>query len=214
MSNYGNAFFSPESKNYASKVVPVWLDVKERKIGGGTLDISDYKKGDIIPAGAPIYLPKMGGTAVLLDAYQVIGAVTAEGTSLVLKSVTGVIPDPSGLVVGKVTETTGIAAKAVELGTGTEGTGANVGKFTFTITANALGALSDGDIVYIIAEAGSNKACLQPTGLSWRQIVIDSDNATYGTVAVVTKGQVLADRIPQITDYMKVAIPGITFEYE
>ena len=55
---------------------------------------------------------------------------------------------------------------------------------------------------------------LKPTGLSWRQIYIDSDNATLGTVAVVTKGQVLADRIPEISDYFKSLMPGITFEYE
>lgn len=215
MSNYGNAFFSPESKQYPGSVVPVWLEVKERKIAGGTIDISGYKKGTIIPAGIPVNLPKMGGTATLLDAFVVVGAVGSTDTTVVLKSASGVIKDPSGLVVGKVTETTGIAAKAVKLDTGTESTTeGHEGEFSFTITANALGSLSDGDLVYLISAAGSNKAVLKPTGLSWRQIYIDSDNATLGTVAVVTKGQVLADRIPAISDYFKSLMPGITFEYE
>ena len=150
MSNYGNAFFSPESKQYPGSVVPVWLEVKERKIAGGTIDISGYNKGDIIPAGIPVNLPKMGGNATLLDAFTVVGAVTSSGTTVVLKSASGVIKDPSGLVVGKVTETTGIAAKAVELGDGTAVTGeGHEGEFSFAITANALGALSDGDTLYI-----------------------------------------------------------------
>lgn len=215
MSNYGNAFFSPESKQYPGSVVPVWLEVKERKIAGGTIDISGYSKGDTIPAGIPVNLPKMGGSATLLDAFTVVGAVSTTDTTLVLKSASGVLKDPSGLVVGKVTETTGIAAKAVTLGDGTASTTeGHEGEYSFTITANALGALSDGDTLYIISAAGSDKAMLKPTGLSWRQIYIDSDNATTGTVAVVTKGQVLADRIPAISDYFKSLMPGITFEYE
>lgn len=215
MSNYGNAFFSPESKQYPGSVVPVWLEVKERKIAGGTIDISGYEKGDIIPAGIPVNLPKMGGDATLLDAFTVVGAVSASDTTVVLKSASGAIKNPSGLVVGKVTEATGIAAKAITLGDGTAVSGEDhEGEYSFTITANALGALSNGDTLYIVGEAGSNKAMLKPTGLSWRQIYIDSDNATIGTVAVVTKGQVLADRIPEISDYFKSLMPGITFEYE
>ena len=214
MSNYGNAFFSPDSKQYPGSVVPVWLEVKERKIAGGTVDISDFPKGTLIPAGIPVHLGVMGGSATFLEGYEVQSAVNSSATSLVLKAVGGYMADPSGLVVGKVDASTGIAAKAVELGTGTEGTGDNKGKFTFTIEANSLGTLAAGDILYIISEAGSSKAMLKPTGLSWRQIYINSDNPTYGTVAVVTKGQVLADRIPAVSDYFKSLMPGITFEYE
>ena len=57
---------------------------------------------------------------------------------------------------------------------------------------------------------------LRPTGLSWHEVVVDEGvgTATYGTVAVVTKGQILADRAPQISAYFKSLLPGITFEYE
>ena len=215
MSNYGNAFFNPSTKNYAGNTVPVWLEVKERKIAGGTVDISDFNKGDIIPAGIPVNLPVMGGTAILLDSFQVVGAVASDGTTLVLKSIGGVFKDPSGLIVGKVNESTGVAAKAVELGTGTANTSAgHEGEYSFTITANSLGTLADGDTLLIISASGSNKAAVKPTGLSWRQIHIDADDPTYGTVAVVTKGQVLGDRIPAVSDYYKACMPGITFEYE
>lgn len=215
MSNYGNAFFSPDSKTFPGSVVPVWLEVKERKIAGGTVDISDFPKGTLIPAGLPVALGVMGGTATLLDSFEVVGAVSSSATSVVLKSIGGVVKDPSGVVVGKVDPATGVAAKAVELGTGTASTSeGHEGEYTFTITANALGTLADGDILNVVSASGSSKAAVKPAGLSWRQIYVDSDNATYGTVAVVTKGQVLADRIPAVSDYYKAAMPGITFEYE
>ena len=215
--NLGNSFFTPSTKQYPAQSMPVWLEVKERKHAGGTVDISGYKDGDIIPAGIAVNLSLMGGTAILLDAFEVQSNVAAaDGTSLVLKSISGALYNPSGLTVGKVNETTGIASKAATLGDGVEGTGDDKGKFTFTITAGSLGALSSGDLLYIIKEAGSNKAMVKPTGLSWRQIVVDADGVTptFGTVAVVTKGQVLADRIPAISEFFKSMLPGITFEYE
>jgi archaellum component FlaG (FlaF/FlaG flagellin family) len=117
------------------------------------------------------------------------------------------------MIVGKMTSE-GVAAKAAALGTPTALTGTDAGKYQFTITANDFGTLADGDILVIVSAAGANKAAVLPNGLSWRQIVVDSDNATYATVVVVTKGQVLADRIPAMPDFYKAAMPGITFEYE
>lgn len=212
MSNYGNAFFSPETKNYPSDIMPVWLEVKERKIAGGTFSLSGVTKGTIFPIGMPVRLDKMGGTVTILPTFQVVGAVTAEGTTLVLKPLAGVIP-AADMIVGKMTSA-GVAAKAVALGAATPGTGENAGTYSFTITANSLGTLADGDILVIVSASGSNKAAVLPNGLSWRQVVVDSNNATLGTIAVVTKGQILGDRIPQMPDFYKDAIPGITFEYE
>lgn len=212
MSNYGNAFFSPESKQYPGSVVPVWLDVKERKIAGGTFSLSGVAKGTIFAAGMPVRLDKMGGDVTILPTFQVVGAVSSEATTLVLKPSAGVIP-AEGMIVGKMTSA-GVAAKAIALGAATPGTGENAGTYSFTITAASLGTLADGDILVIVSASGSNKAAVLPNGLSWRQVVVDSDNATIGTIAVVTKGQVLGDRIPQMPDFYKAAIPGITFEYE
>lgn len=212
MSNYGNAFFSPESKQYPGSVMPIWLEVKERKIAGGTFSLDGVTKGTIFPAGMPVRLDKMGGTVTVLPTFTVVGAVSSSATTLVLKPQTNVIP-AEGMIVGKMTSA-GVAAKSVALGAATALTGTDAGKYQFTITANDLGTLADGDTLVIVSAAGANKAAVLPNGLSWRQVVVDSANATYGTIAVVTKGQVLGDRIPQMPDYYKDAMPGITFEYE
>lgn len=212
MSNYGNAFFSPDSKQYLGNVMPIWLEVNKRKIAGGTFSLDGVAKGTIYPAGMPVRLDKMGGTVTLLPTFTVVGNVSSAATTLVLKPQTNIIP-AQGMIVGKMTSA-GVAAKAVALGAATPLTGTDAGKYQFTITANDLGTLSDGDLLVIVSAAGSNKAAVLPNGLSWRQVVVDSENATYGTVAVVVDGQVLADRIPAMPDFYKEALPGIAFEYE
>jgi hypothetical protein len=211
MHNYGNAFFSPESKDYAASVMPVWLEVKRRKIAGGTFSLSGVAKGTIYPAGMPVRLDKMGGTVTILPTFVVVGAVSSSATTLVLRP-QSVIP-AEGMIVGKMSSA-GVVAKAAALGAPTALSGADAGKYQFTITANDFGTLADGDILVIASAAGANKAAVLPNGLSWRQVVVDSDNATYGTIAVVTDGQILADRIPAMPDFYKAAIPGIEFEYE
>ena len=209
----GNVFGS-DSKQYNALSMPLWIEVKEKKLGGGTFSLADYAKGDLIPAAIPVYLPKMGGTAVILDAFEVDGAVSATDTAVKLKDgIFGTKPKKD-MVIGKVAST-GIAAKAAALGTFVEGTG-------FTITANALGVLSDGDFVYLVAEAGSSKPAVKPTGLTLREINVDAtvDVAhsiiPTATVAVVTKGQILADRMAAaLPDWMVDALHGnITFEKE
>lgn len=212
MSNYGNAFFSPESKQFPAGNMPVWLEVKRRKIAGGTFSLSGVAKGTIYPAGMPVRLDKMGGTVTLLPTFLVVGAVSSAATTLVLKPLSNILP-AEDMIVGKMTSA-GVVAKAAALGTPTALTGTDAGKYQFTITANDYGTLADGDILVVASAAGANKAAVLPNGLSWRQVVVDSDNATYGTIAVVTDGQVLADRIPQMPDFYKAAIPGIEFEYE
>lgn len=212
MSNYGNAFFTPDSKQYPASVMPIWLEVKRRKIAGGTFSLSGVAKGTIYPAGFPVRLDKMGGTVTLLPTFKVMAAVDSAATTLVLKPETNIIPAQS-MVVGKMSSA-GVCAKAVALGAATALTGDDAGKYQFTITANSLGTLAVGDLLVIASEAGSNKAAVLPNGLSWREIVVDSANATYGTVAVVTDGQILADRIPAMPDFYKAALPGISFEYE
>jgi len=217
MSNYGNSFFTPGTKEYPASTMPIWLEVKERKIAGGTFSLSGYNKGDIIAAGIPVVLGKMGGTATLLPIFKVVGAVSAEATTLVLKPLSGIIP-VEDMVVGKI-DATGKAAKAAALPAGTALTGTDAGKYSFTITANTFGALSDGDLLVIIKESGSNKYTYKPDGLSWREVninggALNTGTPTYGTVAVVTKGQILGDRINELPEYYKASLPGITFEYE
>jgi hypothetical protein len=210
---HGNVFGS-ETKSYDAKSMPLWIEVKEKKLGGGTISLADYTKGDLIPAAVPVYLPKMGGDAVIIDAFEVDGAVASDATAIKLKDgIFGTKPKKD-MIVGKVAST-GVAAKAAALGTFVEGTG-------FTITANSLGTLSDGDFVYIVSVAGSSKPAVKPNGLTLREIYVDAtvdvahSIVPTATVAVVTKGQILADRMPAaLADWQEDALKGnITFEHE
>lgn len=208
MKKYGNSF-NKGTQDYAAGKVPIWLHVDEFYTAGCTLN--DQPVGQTIPVGFPVYVPKVGAEATVLETFEVVGAVTAEGTSVVLKSVGGAIDPAKDIIVGKV-GSNGLIAKALKLPAVTsEGSGEHAGEFTFTITANSLGALSDGDILVIASAAGSSKAPLYPTGLLYEDVTIGNVGAT-GTV--VTKGQVLADRIAAIPDMYKPYLTNITFVNE
>lgn len=200
---HGNVF-GRTSKRYPASVIPVFMEVKERKLGGGTVSIENLPNGTLIPAGVPVRLAKMGGDAIILDGFKVLAAVTAESTAVKLSDgICGTKP-AKGMILGKLNGDT--AAKAAALGAYTEGTG-------FAITANSLGTLAEGDVLYLCVEAGSSKKAVLPDGLSWRDI-LKEEGDTVASVAVVTKGQVLGDRIPKMPDAYKDALKGITFEYE
>ncbi len=202
----GNSF-SRSSKAYPSEIIPVWLEVKERKTAGCTIDTENLPVGSIIRAGSPIYMKKMGDKGVILDAYEVVSAVTASGTSVTLKQgICGTV-GYTGLVVGKI-GSDGSITTAGALGATNDG-------MTFAITANALGALAAGDKLYVAVEAGSSKALQMPTGLSWHDVYV-TEGMFGASEAVVTKGQLLADRAPELLDAYKASLgdTGITFEYE
>lgn len=208
MKKYGNTF-NTASQDYAAGKVPIWLHVDEFYPAGCTL--KNQVVGSVIPVGTPVNVSKIGAEATVLETFEVVGAVTAEGTSLVLKSVSGAVQPRKDLVVGKV-NSSGVASKAIALPAVTSvGSGDHEGEYTFTITANALGALSDGDILYMISEAGSSKAQLYPTGLLYEDVLIGNAGAT-GTI--VTKGQVLADRIAAVPAPYKPYLTNITFVNE
>jgi len=208
MSNFGN-FYGSDSKQYDAATMPVWLEVKERKVAGGTVDLTGVAKGTLIPLGIPVSLKTMGGEAKFLEIFGVEAAVSASATTLKIKPLNGAVVPKAGLILGKC-DSTGKAALAAAL-SGTPSVADGV--YTFTITANALGTLAKGDKLYIVSEAGENKAAVLPDGLSWRQIYVDAEGGK-GTVAVVTKGQILGDRIAAVPDFYKAAMPGITFENE
>lgn len=209
--NYGNTFGSG-TKEYSASSMPVWLEVKERKIGGGTADISGMADGSFYKAGTPIYLAKMGDTVVVLDAFEVDGAVTSSDTALKLKvGVLGTVPKKD-MILGKLSSAgASTVAKAAAL------PAPDTGKtLEFTITANAFGELSDGDLLYLAVEAGTTKDLVLPSGLSWHDTNPKRSGDTVCSFAVVTKGQILVDRIPSlITAYKNsLADTGITFEKE
>ena len=207
MKNYGNSF-NNDSQEFNAGKVPIWLHTDEFYPAGCTLN--GQKNGETIPAGVPVYVPKMGAEAIVLETFEVVGAVAATDTSVVLKSVGGFVQPAKDLVVGKASN--GVVAKALALPEVTSvGSGDHEGEYTFTITANALGVLSDGDILVFAVESGSNKAQAFPTGLLLEDVYIGNVGAT-GTV--VTKGQVLAKRIPAVPAVYKPYLSGITFVNE
>ena len=204
MKNYGNSF-NNDSQSYAAGKVPIWLHVDEFYPAGCTLN--GQKQGDTIPVGTPVAVSKMGGEATVLETFEVVGSVSSSDTSVVLKSVGGAVQPAKDIVVGKV-GSNGTIAKALALPAVTS---ESDGEYTFTIEANSLGTLSNGDILVIASEAGSGKAPAYPTGLLYEDVYIGNVGAT-GTI--VTKGQVLADRIADVPAIYKPYLTNITFVNE
>ena len=208
MKNYGNTF-NKSAESYNAGKLNVWLFADEFYPAGCTLNTQPV--GARIPIGTPVAVSKMGGEATVLETFEVVGAVTAAATSVVLKSVSGAVQPAKDLVVGK-PGSNNVIAKALKLPAVTSvGSGDHEGEYTFTIEANSLGALSDGDILVMAAEAGSNKASALPTGLLYEDVLIGNVGAT-GTV--VTKGQVLADRIAAVPAMYLPYLTNITFVNE
>lgn len=208
MKKYGNTFNSG-STDYQAGKVPIWLHVDEFYTSGCTLNTCPV--GEVIPVGTPVYVPKAGAEAVVLETFEVVGAIDSAATSVVLKSVSGALNPAKDMIVGK-NGSNNVASKAVKLPAPTSvGTGDHEGEYTFAITANSLGALSDGDILVMVSEAGSSKAAVMPTGLLYEDVLIGNVGAT-GTV--VTKGQVLADRIAEVPAVYKPYLTNITFVNE
>ena len=52
--------------------IPVWAEVRGVKHGGGSIDLSDFPVGGVIPAGTPVNLDKSGGTLTPLYLYEVV----------------------------------------------------------------------------------------------------------------------------------------------
>lgn len=58
--------------------LPIWLKVNAQDYVGGTIDLSGYSAGDIIPAGSMCYLDKAGGTLLIVkstDTAEVLATV-------------------------------------------------------------------------------------------------------------------------------------------
>ena len=208
MKKYGNTF-NESTTSFAAGKVPIWLHVDEFYPAGCTLN--GQVVGSTIPVGTPVYVSKAGAEAIVLETFEVVGAVSATDTSVVLKSVSGAVQPAKDLIVGK-NGSNNVVAKALKLPAVTSvGSGDHEGEYTFTITANDLGVLSDGDILVMATAAGANKAAAMPTGLLYGDVLIGNKGAT-GTV--VTKGQVLAKRIAEVpADYLPY-LTNITFVNE
>lgn len=68
MANYGHSFGNTSAGPVEVERVVLWEKVEERYPVGAVLKASTtYKEGTLIPAGTPISVDKLGGTATLND---------------------------------------------------------------------------------------------------------------------------------------------------
>lgn len=188
----------------AQAPIPVWAEVRGVKHGGGSIDLSDFPVGGVIPAGTPVNLDKSGGTLTPLYLYEVVEDVIATGTKVTVRA--NVAPAVGDFLMVFAEEGKGVKVnKVVE---------DHYGVYTITLNA-ALGELEEGDILIGADKAddtGSKpEVDLLPTGLLWHDIVKEDGDA-WGTGAVVDEGRIYEDRIVGVPSVYKTAMPSVKFE--
>ena len=188
----------------AQAPIPVWAEVRGVKHGGGSIDLSDFPVGGVIPAGTPVNLDKSGGTLTPLYLYEAVEDVEATGTDITVRG--GVAP-----AVGDYLMVFAEEGKGVEVSEVVED---HDGVYTITVAA-ALGVIEEGDILVGADKADATgskpKVDLLPTGLLWHDIVKEEGD-TWGTGAVVDEGRIYEDRIVGVPSIYKNAMPSIKFE--
>ena len=184
--------------------IPVWAEVRGVKHGGGSIDLSDFPVGGVIPAGTPVNLDKSGGTLTPLYLYEVVEDVEATGKDITVRA--NVAPAVGDFLMVFAEEGKGVKVnKVVE---------DHYGVYTITVAA-ALGELEEGDILIGADKADATgakpKVALLPTGLLWHDIVKEEGD-TWGTGAVVDEGRIYEDRIVGVPSVYKTAMPSVKFE--
>ncbi len=188
----------------AKTPIPVWAEVRGVKHGGGSIDLSDFPVGGVIPAGTPVNLDKSGGTLTPLYLYEVVEDVIATGTKVTVRA--NVAPAVDDFLMVFAEKGKGVKVNKVDED--------YYGVYTITLNA-ALGELEEGDILIGADKAddtGSKpEVDLLPTGLLWHDIVKEDGDA-WGTGAVVDEGRIYEDRIVGVPSTYKIAMPSIKFE--
>lgn len=184
--------------------IPVWAEVRGVKHGGGSIDLSGFPVGGVIPAGTPVNLDKSGGTLTPLYLYEVVKVVASTGVKVTVRA--NVAPAVDDFLMVFADEGKGVKVNKVDED--------YYGVYTITLNA-ALGALAAGAILIGADKAddtGSKpKVALLPTGLLWHDIVKE-DGDTWGTGAVVDEGRIYEDRIVGVPSVYKTAMPSVKFE--
>ncbi len=187
--------------------IPVWAEVRGVKHGGGSIDLSDFPVGGVIPAGTPVNLDKSGGTLTPLYLYEVVEDVIVTGTEVAVRAnVAPSVGDAIMVFGGIATEGKSVKVNKVEEDA--------YGVQTITLNA-ALGVLEEGAILVVAdvvhATTAKPKVDLLPTGLLWHDIVKEEGD-TWGTGAVVDEGRIYEDRIVGVPSVYKTAMPSVKFE--
>lgn len=186
---------------------PVWFTVRQKERSGGTLE--SVVAGTLLRAGSLVSLSTTGGTAKIIETFEVAEAVGATDTTLKLKAYASHPKPNAGLVVMKAPTTPTGTGKAIALPTPTLNEADQV--YEFTITANDLGVLAAGDILIKATAAGATASIYaMPTGLTENDVWIE-DGDYAATVASVFDGEIMEDRIQPIPAFVKTLLPMIKF---
>ena len=198
---------------YDAGNVPIWLSIDRTKIAGGILSALPSNTPCIIPCGTPAYLDKMsGGTVSILETFKVAADVASGDTAVVVYAAGNVPQITAGLIVMKAPETYTTTGKAGVVGTVSAVSGST--NLSFAISANALGALTAGDILVVASASGATATmAVLPNGLIWHDLRVRTGD-TAQPAALVVSGQILEDRIAPIPTCVKDNLPMITFEKE
>lgn len=187
--------------------IPVWAEVTGVKHGGGSIDLSAFPVGGVIPAGTPVHLDKSGGTLTPLYLYEVVEAVLETGKEITVRANVAPAVGSFIMVFPNAVDAEGTAVKVASV------VEDDYGIHTITVSAT-LGALEEG---VLLAEAGTSGATAKlkeaslPEGLLWHDIVKEEGD-TWGTGAVVDTGRIYEDRVVGVPSVYKAAMPSVKFE--
>lgn len=198
--------FKKSAKEFGG-FIPVWKYVRGKIMSGGSLP-TDIEKG-LYPSGAPVQINTADHTAKILRYFVVNAAVTSSDTTVQVKVGTGLPTLLATDIVMKAPATYATTGKSSLVGTITNGEGYD----SFTIVANALGVLDEGDILIEAATASATAVqAVKPNALLENDIYVDAD--TFASSATgVYNGDVYADRINwAVPDSVKAALPQIFFD--
>lgn len=179
--------------------VPVWKKIVDKLTSGASLGILPAI-GGILPAGTPVAVSAVGGTAYPI--YFAVAASTAASGDTTLSITSGdnyavpVAGDKITLIDGQ------------ELTISTVGA-ANAGAIPLTVNGLSA-AIPSGSVLYL-SERTSDVALANLAGLTENDVYMEA-GSTYATVAVVTSGTVYADRVPFVPFSVRNRIPNIIFE--
>lgn len=201
--------FSSKQKTYGGSHF-VWHEVRKRLISGGTLPLPLPSVGTVIPAGTPVQIDSAGGTAKLLEFFEVAAPVSATDTVVKVKAGLGLPKPDEGMAIMVSPSNITASGKAIAATKVTFDASDNT--YSFAITANDLGVLSAGAILVNAASVGASvKVAATPNALTWNDVYIKE--GTYAaTVAGVVDGVIYADRIAPLPDSVKALFPAILFQ--
>ena len=182
--------------------VPVWRKVTDIMQSGGTLGILPAI-GGILPAGTPVVIDAVGGTALPIY-FAVVSELAASGASAVKIEAgeNNFLPE----VGDKLTVYT---SGGQELTISVVGA-ASQGVITLT-TTELTAAISAGATLYLSERDSKDIDIAKLAGLTFNDVYAET-GTTDASVAIVQGGTVYADRVPLVPANVRTLIPNIIFE--